>query len=114
MKPDFEIEKLSHTFQIMSDFYQKVSREFNLKLENYIKDNLFKLGFKFSNNIEFYDFTEKRITRISFEENPNYYEFYVDYVNLDNKGLFIGCYSDDFEMNMGFDVTVKINIGTKC
>lgn len=93
----------------MKDMYRKLTSEWDAKLKTYIQDNLKQFGHTFETEAEFFEFCKNRVHRIAFEDNPNYYEFYFDFVDADNKGTFIGCCSDkiDFKMD-GNTATVTI------
>jgi hypothetical protein len=78
-------------------FSKKIIAEWNENLKNYLKKNLRELGFEFDSDFSFYDFC-KRINRVSFIDKPNYYEFYLDYIDKENNGVFIGSYSDKIEI----------------
>ena len=93
----------------MKDMYRKLTAEWDAKLKDYIQDNLKQFGYTFETDAEFFEFCKNRVHRIAFEDNPNYYEFYFDYVDADDKGNFIGACSDkiDFKMD-GNTATVTI------
>lgn len=95
--------------KIVKDIFDKITKEFDKKLSDYIKDNLKNLGYTFESDFEFFNFCEKRIHRISFENKPNEYEFYLDFVDIENKGVFLGAYCDKYDLKMdGNTVTVTI------
>lgn len=95
--------------EIMNEFRRKVSAELEEKLKTYFKENLSQLGYVFSDDTEFIDLFKNRVNRLSFEDKPNYYEFYLDFVDIGNKGKFIGCYSDKVEfVNEGSKITAII------
>ena len=101
---------LSMSQQVINDMYKKVYHEWEAKLKAYLLKNLEELGYVFETEPEFFEFCKNRIHRISFEEKPNEYEFYLDYIDIDNIGTFIGgcCDKIDFKMN---DNTVTVTIG---
>jgi len=101
------LENFHDTF--MKDMYRKVTAEWDAKLKAYIQKNLKEFGYSFQSDAEFFDFCKNRVHRIVFEENPNDYEFYLDFVDADNKGTLIGLCSDkiDFKMD-GNTATVTI------
>lgn len=91
---------------VTNEFHKKVMFEWEEKLKYYLKDNLKQFGYEFKNDNEFVDFCKSRVNRVCFEDQPNYYEFYIDYINEKNKGKIIGCYSDNVKfVNDGNKVT---------
>ena len=78
----------------MKDMYRKVTSEWDAKLKAYIQDNLKQFGHTFETDTDFFDFCKNRIHRLAFTENPSHYEFYLDFVDADDKGTFIGSCSD--------------------
>jgi len=93
----------------MDEFYRKIWSEFEEKLKRYLKDNLLEFGFEFQNDNDFIEFIQSRVNRIWFEDKPCYYEFYLDFINAENKGKFIGSYSDAIEIvNEGNRITAII------
>ena len=94
---------------VMNDFHRKVMSEWEEKLKAYLKENLKQFGYEFENDNEFLDFCKRRVNRLCFEDKRNYYEFYLDYVNEENAGKFIGCYSDKVEfVNEGSKITAIV------
>lgn len=93
----------------MKNMYRKVTSEWDAKLKAYIQDNLKQFGHTFETDTDFFEFCKNRIYRLAFTENTNYYEFYLDFVDADDKGTFIGSCSDkiDFKMD-GNTATVTI------
>lgn len=82
---------------VINDFHRKVMSEWEEKLKAYLKENLKQFGYEFESDNEFLEFCKRRVNRLCFEDKPNYYEFYLDYVNEENTGKFIGCCSDKVE-----------------
>jgi len=95
---------------IMSNMLRKVTSEWDAKLRHYIQDNLKQFGYTFKNDADFFDFCKHRIHRLSFTENPNYYEFYLDFVDTENKGTFVGSCSDKMVFTMTGN-TANVTIG---
>src|SRR5512138_3122569 len=96
--------------QIMSDFRKKVWSDFDKKLREYVTKNLNDLGYQFATEDEFIEFVKARLHRIGFEDKPHYYELYLDFVDYENKGTFIGSYSDNVDISWK-DNTVTATIG---
>lgn len=94
---------------VIADFHQKAVREFDQKLKEYVIKNLNHLGFIFTTDLDFIQFVSTRITRVAFEDKPDYYELFLDYNNETKHGTLIGTYSTKtvFENN-GCTMTVKI------
>lgn len=78
----------------MAETYRKIWSDFDKHLRMCITKNLKELGYEFISESDFILFVKKRIFRISFEDKPNYFEIYLDFIDYDNKGTFIGSYSD--------------------
>jgi len=93
----------------MQDVHRKLIEEWDAKLKAYIEANLKQLGFNFETDAEFFEFCKNRIHRIGFENKPNEWEFYLDYVDAENTGKLIGICSDkiDFKID-GSTATVTI------
>lgn len=96
--------------QMMSDFHKKVWSDFDKKLREYVTKNLNDLGYQFANEDEFIEFVKARICRIGFEDKPHHYELYLDFVDNENKGTFIGSYSDNVDITWN-ENTVTATIG---
>lgn len=93
----------------MKDMYRKLTAEWDAKLKAYIQDNLKQFGHTFESDTDFFEFCKNRIHRLAFTEKPNYYEFYLDFVDADNKGTLIGSCSDKIVFTMdGNTATVTI------
>ena len=102
-------QKLKELDNEMDDFVKRIKLEYNQKVEKNILKNLIKFGFYFCSKEEFYTFCKNRIKKISFDEKQNYYELYLDFVDGDNRGKFIGSYSDRIEIiNNGNEASLKI------
>ena len=102
------LEDLNYSF--VGELQRKSISQFNNKLEDYIKNNLMQLGYKFTSQIDFYEFCKQRITRVrSSMDWSNSYELYLDFDNKINTGILIGSYSDKFKIvDKGNKVTVII------
>lgn len=96
--------------QIMSDFHKKVWSDFDKKLREYVTKHLNDLGYQFGTEDEFIEFVKTRLHRIGFEDKPHYYELYLDFVDNENKGTFIGSYSDNVDISWNGN-TVTATIG---
>lgn len=94
---------------LIMDLHKNAIAEWEEKLKVYLKENLKQFGYDFENDNEFLDFCKIRVNRLCFEDKPNYYEFYLDYVNEENTGKLIGCCSDNIDfINNGDKTTIKI------
>jgi hypothetical protein len=97
------------------NFHQETARKHNEALEKYIRQNLSSIGYTFSSTEEFYQFCKKRVSRVCFDDQPNYYELYLDHRGKDDFGRLIGSYSDalaiNWEVNEHGTLTVKAIIG---
>lgn len=76
---------------IQEDFLQNFVNQFDKKLEQYVFENLERLGFKFESKDEFYSFVSFRVKRVGYSGRPGYYEFYV--LNDSGKSELFGSYS---------------------
>lgn len=96
--------------QVMFDFHKKVWSDFDKKLREYVTKHLNDLGYQFATEDDFIEFVKARIYRIGFEDKPHYYELYLDFVDNENKGTFIGSYSDNVDITWN-ENTVTATIG---
>lgn len=94
----------------MVEIQKKIWKDFDNHLRGYVTKNLKELGYEFSSETEFIAFIQKRVTRISFEDKPNEFEIYLDFVDYDNKGTLIGIYSDKVDFSWDGN-TAKVTIG---
>jgi hypothetical protein len=95
---DDEFSKsLSAIHDLTAAAIKEASHKFNLRLKKYIVDNLCQFGYVFSSDMELVDFLRERISRISFDGRPNYYELYLD-LGEEDRGIFLGSYSDDIQI----------------
>lgn len=102
-------ESFSCQDKVISSFFEKMTLELEDKLQYYIKNKLIELGYEFKNDKEFFEFCKDRIRRICFEDHPNYYEFYLDYINPQNRGTLIVTYSSEINFtDTGCNITSKI------
>lgn len=90
----------------MTEAVERARKEFDEHLKTYVLNNLKRLGFEFKNNSELEKFTAERISKVTFEESPNYHELYVDYVDLDNMGQYIGSYDTTTQVTFEGDKLV--------
>ncbi len=79
---------------VKHEFIRKAQSDFNEKLGEYLLGNLKQLGFEFENNKDLGNFCKNRIHRISFGQDFNNHEFYLDYIDEENRGTFIGSCND--------------------
>lgn len=94
---------------IMIDMIKKLSTEWDTKLKTYIQDNLKKFGHTFETEIKFFDFCKIRVYRLAFTDNPHYFEFYLDFIDPNNRGTFIGSCSEKIDFKIeGNTATVMI------
>lgn len=86
-----------------------VQRKFDISLKEYLINNLEHFGFHFENDEAFMEFAKERIQRITFEDRTEV-EYYLDFVDEDNRGKFIGITNEnkvDFQ-NDGVNFNVSI------
>lgn len=97
--------------EITNDLYTKAIVQFESTLRRYIKDSLVMAGYEFFySDTDFESFCKDRIYRLSFDDKPHYYELYLDFVDNENRGSFLCCYSD--EMHCTYEGgTLKVTIG---
>ena len=94
-------------FSVRDEIIDKFFDNFYRKLEEYLVENLSKIGFTFNSKDEFYEFCKVRISKIDFGENDH--EFYLDFIDLQNKGVLVGKYSDNSKIefnNEGMTLTI--------
>lgn len=104
---------LGDDFADVMDMQSKIIDELIKNTDNAVKkyliDNLKQFGYHFNHDEAFINFCKERITRIAFEEKPYYYEFYLDFIGSNDKGICIGSYSDKIEIiNEGNKITAVI------
>lgn len=85
--------------QTLERFIKQVQEQLEDRLRDYLTRNLWLLGFEFKTDEEFLAFVGCRIQRISFEDKPRYYELYLDFIDLENRGVLVGCYSDNIDVS---------------
>lgn len=85
-------------FDPVESFVKRSRDSFNRRLEDYLIDNLKRIGYTFHSKQHFYDFCKERVQRLSFEDIPNEYRFYLDYENESNTGTYIGAYCDNISI----------------
>lgn len=106
-----ELKKFPHILDyIIEEGHRQVFNKHLQALQNYLKENLEKFGFYFDSDDLLLKFIGDRITRITFSENPDYYEYYLDFISEEKKGIFIGCSSSkiSYEFNQG---TLTFTVG---
>ena len=72
------------------EYIEEFNRCFYENIEAYLIENLNKKGFSFKNKEEFYEFCKSRVSRL--DTNGIYHDFYLDFINLENRGILIGKY----------------------
>ncbi|MNS03106.1 hypothetical protein D3C72_344340 [compost metagenome] len=92
------VESLDMVYSLQEHMMRSVSNEFDKRLEQYVVENLNKIGYVFEDNTAFYDFLKERMFRLGFDDKPHYYEFYIDFVDEKNRGTFVGSYSDNVSL----------------
>lgn len=75
------------------DLLQNFVNQFDEKLEQYVIQNLERLGFKFKSKDEFYSFVSFRVKKVGYSDRPGYYEFYV--LHDSGKSELLGGYSEE-------------------
>jgi len=104
-------ESISLSHYIIDEMQTKMTRDFNEKLEIYLKKNISSWGYNFKTQEEFYSFIKTRVSRVIFDELQEVH-YYIDFVDLDNRGMQIGLTNEnrvsfDFDKeNMKFTATI--------
>lgn len=83
---------------IIDQAFRKAWFEWEQKFKSYLEKNLKTIGYFFETEEKFTNFFKEKVTRIVFEDKPNYQEFYINYVNQENSGTLIGICSDKIEI----------------
>lgn len=92
---------------MMQDFTRATIRKWEEKLKAYLQENLRRIGINFENDVEFLYICQNNIKRVSFQDKPNYHEFY--YGGIGKENIYLGSYSDKIEIiNEGSRVTITI------
>jgi len=107
-----EIAKYNIPFMhdALDSHLKQLAKRFNNELEDYIFKNLMQLGLSFENPNEFIDFCSKHLHRISYQDKPDYYEFWLHYDN-DEKRKFVGTYSQNIKTHLEAGGRVSISFG---
>jgi len=92
------------------EIQKKIWSDFDKQLGQHVTNNLKELGYEFISESEFILFVQKRVSRICFNGKPNYFEIYLDFIDSDNKGTLICCYSDKVDFIIEGN-SVKVTIG---
>lgn len=90
-----EKESIYKRFNPVEDFIRRSRDSFEEHLKNYLIDNLKRLGYRFTSPDHFLNFCTERISRVSREDNPNEFRFYLDYDAKTETGTYIGAYCDE-------------------
>lgn len=91
---------------MMREFTTATYRLWEERLKAYLQENLERIGVNFENDIEFLRICKEQIRRVSYQDKPNYYEFY--YEKFGEK-ILLGSYSDKIEtINEGSKITMII------
>jgi hypothetical protein len=86
------------THSLMQEVTKKIALQLNQKREQQFKNRLSELGFTFETQEAFFDFCKNHVQRVFPDKGQmNYSEFYIDFVDNTNKGIFIGSINDEFE-----------------
>lgn len=75
---------------IEKEGFKQVLRKHYDALKLYLRSNLENIGFSFTDEFEFLKLIEDRVTRIGVTENRYHFEYYLDYVSEENRGIYIG------------------------
>lgn len=68
-------------------------------LEELVRERLYKLDYKFTNDENFYSFVKNRITRICDSNDRETEYLYLDYVSEEEKGILLVTFSSKIEYN---------------
>lgn len=101
-----------------SSFINRITMSLISKAQNTLKahirlkliEKLKYLGYVFEDDYEFNQFCINRVSTIHFEDRVNYSELYLDFVNDENKGTLIFCYSDKVSCDYSDDKII-VTIG---
>jgi len=89
---------------------EKAITDFDGKLESYLRENLLLyFGIEFKLHSDFFDFCSKRLTRV-LDTTTNSYNVYLDFIDNDNRGSLIGCYSNKYKYSINMN-SINITIG---
>jgi len=83
----------------MDKFLENARTEFEDRLKSYLYASLAHNGFEFLSDDEFFEFIKERVHRIGFEGSPMKYQFYLDFVDEKNRGVFLGEYSEEVKIS---------------
>lgn len=91
---NFKFNQFEGVYDIQKSILEKAANEIRKQREDQVMDRLAKLGFKFETREQFYDFAKARLTLVTSEMNPNYFELY-----LDNGGICVATWWNTFKIN---------------
>jgi len=114
-KEVLELFKKDKTKELTDVIEQKIIddliTEYDLHIRESVKKNLKKLCFEFNTELEFIDFVINRITKIQYDEKPNYFELYLDFKSYENKGILILFGKEELKLNSIEGCNLKCTIG---
>jgi len=105
-----DLSKKSLVGFMMGELMRNATSKFSDRLSSYLRKNLSDTGYEFKSDSEYLEFVKSRITRVGFEDKPDYYEFYIDRSEHDD-GFLIGCYSSKVQISSGYKGEITITFG---
>lgn len=96
---------------IQNDYLRKLKNDFFDELKKTITERLLKLGFKFKNDVEFNEFCQDRITKVSFEDKPFENCIYLDFVSNEQRGVLLTYYSTEVKFDFSNPLKITATIG---
>lgn len=95
-------DRLKNTFSDMVQLQEKLICEKLISnrdkaLEELVRERLYKLNYKFTNDELFYLFVKNRITKVGFDDQPSIEYLYLDYISEENRGVFLITFSSKID-----------------
>ena len=91
----------------MSNYVEKLVEKQQQLINEYLKTNLKRLGHEFKTDEEYYKFLKERVHRIAYIDQK--YDLFLDYESEENKGTYIGGYSETVKIETVGSKTIVSN-----
>lgn len=79
-------------YEAMSSLYNMLREEINQRLVAFLIEQLNNKRFYFMTLHDFHQFVKKRVTKVAYADNKQFFDFYLDFIDAENKGTYLGSY----------------------
>ena len=114
-KEVLELFEKDNTINLVNEIEQKVIDDLIIKYDNHIleetKQRLHTYGFSFDTENDFINFCISRIQKIQYENKENYFELYLDYKSINDKGTLLLFGNDNIQVQSIENGKVTYTIG---